>query len=133
MHQRFPIITYQRLALILMLFVVTYFATRFSATVVANHRLDAREAALALHVKELEATNQSLKQDLEYDNSRAYAEYAARNQLGLMMPGDHVIRVAAQAAVEAPPTPTPALAPPPARSTAPTWRRWWYLFAQSGS
>lgn len=122
--------------IVVVLFVSIYFATLISTTAVANHRLEVREHSIAEHVGELRATNASLKEDVRYYTSTSYVQYAARNQLALMMPGDHVLRVAGAAAggsapatafVRAPVDPDGAAAPKD--STSPMWLRWWNLLA----
>lgn len=127
MNRRWPI-SYHHAAIAVMLLVCFYFGTRFSTAAVMNRRLALREEASAAKVAQLKAANRSYQKDLSYYRSDTYIEQAARNQLGLMLPGDHVLRVASSAVT---PTPTPTVKPAPApRKPTAMWQRWWRLFVQ---
>lgn len=133
---------YHHVTIALMLLISVYFAAQLSKTAVQNARLEARQRSAEATVQSLKAANQSLKDDLSYYNSDQYVEYAARNELGLMKPGDHVLRVIANdqagtpQAVAAAPAATPVAAPKPTATPAPAvpnWQKWRQLFFQPGT
>ncbi len=122
-----------------MLFASFYFATLFSATAVKNQRLGVQERQEEARVKQLRDTNAALKADLQYYGSDAYVQYAARDQLGLMMPGDHVLRVGVASPSSTPGTElattnaaqagTSLVTSPPGRAM---WTKWWDVFFGAG-
>jgi hypothetical protein len=72
----------------------------------------------------LRSDNIQLQQQIEQARTDTAIESIAREQLGLIKPGDHPLVLVVQSAQASPaPTPAPAAPPPPA------WRQWWdYLF-----
>jgi cell division protein FtsL len=92
---------------------------------VDNYRLNREADALRSQVIALRSENIQLQQDIEQSRTDAAIETIAREQLGLVKPGDHplvLVPPSGQPAAAATPAPSPP--PPP-----PTWRQWWeYLF-----
>ncbi|MCL4543043.1 MAG: septum formation initiator family protein [Chloroflexi bacterium] len=95
----------------------------------------AHQRAVVVH--SLEAVSSSLEAQSSYEESPGYVERMAREQLNLVKPGDHVLRVriiqstTATVVVAATPVPTPTpLSTPPASSSSnrqPLWKRWLQL------
>jgi cell division protein FtsB len=115
-----------------------YFAVRTSHAVVADRALAAQLQDAQLAVDTFKQQNGDLSTQLAYQRTPAYAEQVAREQLGLMKPGDHVVHVQVAApaqGVPAAPTPTPIAAPHgrPAgvgAASSPNWKRWLLLFTR---
>jgi cell division protein FtsB len=133
---RLPVPSLHHIGIALILFASFYFATLFSATAVKNQRLSVQEQQETTRVTKLHDTNVALKADLQYYGSDTYVQYAARDQLGLMMPGDHVLRVGVASPISAGATPAPAAKaesttamPPPSRVL---WTKWWDIFFGAG-
>jgi len=133
---------YHHVTIALMLLISVYFAAQLSKAAVQNGRLDVRQHQMEATVQSLRATNQSLKDDVGYYGSDQYVEYAARNELGLMKPGDHVLRVIVTGQAVAPtggatPSSSPNAAAPKATSTpapaVPNWQKWRQLLLQPGA
>ena len=96
-----------------------------------GYQLRQQAMALQQHIDQLQKDNRELSQKLEYYKSDQYIEKVAREELGLMRPGEiPVIVVPANGTpqpslvVTSTPTPAPTLTAPP----APTWRRWLSVF-----
>jgi cell division protein FtsB len=89
-----------------------------------NYRLNQEVDGLRAEVIALRSENLTLQQQIEGARGDAAIEALAREQLGLIKPGDHAVIVAN----DRPPTakPTPVAPPPPA--APPTWRQWLDLF-----
>lgn len=114
--------------------VTVYFGVRTSGAVLQNQALAHQLAQQRGIVRTLEAQNSALADQLTYQQTPAYVEQVAREQLGLMKPGDHVIQLQTATASQPPapaatptpaaPAPKPAAGPPP----EPNWRRWFDLF-----
>jgi hypothetical protein len=74
----------------------------------------------------LRTENIQLQREIERARTDTAIETIAREQLGLIKPGDHPVILVGQSGQPsaAAPTLVPAKPPPP-----PTWRQWWdYLF-----
>lgn len=96
-----------------------------------GYQLRQEATALQQHINQLQKDNRQLSQKLDYYKSDQYIEKVAREELGLMRPGEiPVIVVPAdgtpQPSLVALPTPTPA--PTPVVPPSPTWRRWLSVF-----
>ena len=92
---------------------------------VENYRLNRDADALRAEIVGLRSENVQLQQQIEQARTDTAIETIAREQLGLIKPGDHPLVLLPQSPQPAP-VPTPAPAPPPA---PPAWRQWWdYLF-----
>lgn len=97
---------------------------------VEGYQLRQEAKALQQHIDQLQKDNRQLSQKLDYYKSDQYIEKVAREELGLVRPGDVPVIVVSpdstsQPSLEAP-TPTPAATP--AGPPAPTWQRWLSVF-----
>ena len=90
-----------------------------------SYRLNQRASQISEEVEQLRAENLRLQRQIEESRSDSTIEKMAREQLGLVKPGDQAVVVVA-------PTMTPALepsVPPRAESPPPpTWEQWWHHF-----
>ena len=114
-----------RLAAVLAVPLLLYALAATGQKAVDNYRLNQEADALRADVLALRAENIQLQQHIEQARTDAAIEAIAREQLGLIKPGDHPLVLLPTAAQPAPPpAPNPvAAAPPP-----PTWRQWWDYF-----
>ena len=114
-----------RLAAILAVPLVLYALVAIGQKAVANYQLNQQADALRAEITSLRSENVNLQQQIETARTDTAIETIAREQLGLIKPGDHTMVVVSSQTQSAPP---PAqLAPPSAPK--PTWRQWWdYLF-----
>jgi cell division protein FtsB len=124
--------TYRHVFVVLAIAASVYFGVRTSDAIVANRTLAGQLRGAQDAVAALERQNAALSAQLAYEQTPAFAEQVAREQLGLMKPGDHVVHVALTsppvAASSAPAAGAAAPTPPPAPAVA-NWRRWLQLFA----
>src|SRR5579859_7713904 len=120
-----------RFAAVLVVPLLLYALVATGQKALDNYRLNQETEALRAAVLDLRAENIQLQQDIEQARTDTAIETIAREQLGLIKPGDRpVVLVSASSSSPAAPSPaaapTPAPAPTPAR---PAWRQWWdYLF-----
>lgn len=91
-----------------------------------GYQLSREEAALRGDITRLREENLRLQAELKDVRSDAFIEGVAREQLGLVKPGDNALVLLAPGGPRAA-TPRAPL-PPPAPADAATWRRWWNLF-----
>ena len=114
-----------RLAAVLVVPLLLYALVATGHKAVENYRLNRDADALRAEIVGLRSENVQLQQQIEQARTDTAIETIAREQLGLIKPGDHPLVLLPQSAQPAP-VPTPAPAPPPA---PPAWRQWWdYLF-----
>lgn len=114
-----------RLAAVLAVPLVLYALVAIGQKALENYQLNQQAEALRTEVVSARARNVELQQQIEQARTDTAIETIAREQLGLVKPGDHPIVVVAQPNQSAP---QPA-SPPPAVPARPTWRQWWdYLF-----
>ena len=106
-----------QILLLLVLTVALYFAAAFAGELIASHRIDQQVVSLTSDIDRLRANNARLKAAVAEASSDAYVERQAREELGLVRPGDTPVVV-----VNAP-TPAP---PPPAPTPVPKahWEKW---------
>ncbi|HVA24039.1 MAG TPA: septum formation initiator family protein [Chloroflexota bacterium] len=111
-----------QILLLLVLTVALYFAAAFAGELIASHRINQQVASLTSEIDRLRADNTHLKAAVAEASSDAFVERQARDELGLVRPGDTPV-VVANAPVPAP--------PPPAPSPTPTahWEKWRDLLA----
>ena len=114
-----------RLAAVLAVPLLLYALVAIGQKAIENYQLNQQADALRAEVVSLRARNVELQQQIETARTDTAIETIAREQLGLIYPGDHpVVMLSQQGQTAAPPAAVPA--PPPPR---PTWRQWWdYLF-----
>ncbi len=90
-----------------------------------THRIQQQVDALIAEVETMEEENQALLERLEYVQSEAYVEEAARDVLGWTRPGDTaVVPLTVPSASESEATASAA----ERGEGAPIWRLWWELF-----
>ena len=111
-----------QILLLLVLTVALYFAAAFAGELIASHRIDQQLAALTSDIDRLRADNTRLKGAVAQASGDAFVERQAREELGLVRPGDiPVVVVNAPAPVPPAPAPTPM---PEAH-----WQKWRDLLA----
>jgi cell division protein FtsL len=115
-----------RLAAVLVVPLLLYALVATGQKALDNYRLNQEAAGLRAEVLQLREQNIQLQQQIEAARTDAAIETIAREQLGLIKPGDHPLVLVAEssqpAAAPAPPAPAPP-APP-----EPVWRQWWDYF-----
>jgi cell division protein FtsB len=115
-----------RLAAVLAVPLLLYALVATGQKAVENYQLNQQADGLRSDIADLRAQNLQLQRDIEAARTDAAIETLAREQLGLIRPGDHPLVLisqpspsVAQAAAQ-PPTPMPDPRPP--------WRQWWDYF-----
>ena len=113
-----------RLAAVLAVPLLLYALVATGQKAVENYQLNQQADALRAEIGGLRARNLDLQGQIETARTDTAIETIAREQLGLIRPGDHpVVVVASQS------RPAPQTSPPPSPPAKPTWRQWWdYLF-----
>jgi cell division protein FtsB len=89
-----------------------------------NYRLNQEADGLRNDVVMLRMENIELQKQIEDARTDAAIEAIAREQLGLIKPGDHPLVLVSQSGQPTAPE-APAPAPPP---PLPVWRQWWDYF-----
>ena len=113
-----------RLAAVLVVPLLLYVLVATGQKAVDNYRLNREADALRTEILGLRSDNIQLQKQIEQARTDTAIETIAREQLGLIKPGDHPLVLVSQAAPP-PPAPTPVPSAPP----QPAWRQWWdYLF-----
>jgi cell division protein FtsB len=113
-----------RLAAVLAVPVVLYALVATGQKALDNYRLIQEADALRAEVVGLRGENIALQKDIELARGDAAIEAIAREQLGLVKPGDHPLVISPDRAQVARPAPPPA----PAAPEPPPWRQWFNLF-----
>ncbi len=128
--------TYRHVFVVLAVVVSLYFAVRTSRAVVINQVLAVQLENAQGNVDTIKQQNAALSSQLAYEQTPAYAEQVARQQLGMMKPGDHVVHVqiaplpaGGVAAAPAPAVTAPAVPKAATPETTPDWKRWFMLFS----
>jgi cell division protein DivIC len=115
-----------RLAAVLAVPVVLYALIATGQKALDNYRLNQEADALRAEVIALRADNIALQTQLELARSDVAIEDIAREQLGLIKPGDHPLALVGGSESAAPRQTVP---PVQAESEAPPpWRQWFNLF-----
>jgi len=83
--------------------IVVYFLFTFAGNAIKGHQLNQQESQLNQEIAGIQDKYQRLQALEQYLNSDEYVEQVAREQLGLVMPGETGI-----VAVPTQPSPTPA-------------------------
>ena len=113
-----------RLAAVLAVPLLLYALVATGQKALDNYRLNQEAEALRSAVRDLRTENIALQQELVQARTDASIEAIARQQLGLVRPGDNPLVL-----VPAGPDPrTDAPAPPPPPPPPPPWRQWWEYF-----
>lgn len=113
-----------RIAAILVVPVFLYALFLTGQKALENYQLAVQAQQLRQNIYELRQENMRLQKQLDTAKSDASIEYIAREQLGLVKPGDHSLLVL-DGSVR-PTAPPGALPAPPA--TPPVWQQWWNYF-----
>ena len=116
-----------RLAAVLAVPLLLYALVATGQKAAENYQLNQQADGLRGQIDGLRAQNVQLQQQIEDARTDSAIEKIAREQLGLIRPGDHPLVLVSQSAAsdhaaQAAPAPRPA-APP-----KPTWRQWWDYF-----
>jgi cell division protein FtsL len=114
-----------RLAAVLVVPLLLYVLVATGQKALDNYRLNQEADGLRGDIVALRSENIQLQKEIEAARTDASIETIAREQLGLIKPGDHPVVLVSQSQRPAA-APTPVPVPPPAQ---PAWRQWWdYLF-----
>jgi len=98
---------------------------------VQGHEMRQQAQALEQRIEQLKQQHGQLSKELEYYRSDEYIEKVAREELGLVKPGEVAVAVAVPEDRRSPslvPTPTPAPTAVPTGSPIPIWQRWLSIF-----
>ena len=116
-----------RLAAVLVVPLLLYALVATGQKAVENYRLNQEADGLRADIVALRAQNLQLQQQIEQARTDSAIETIAREQLGLIKPGDHPVVLVNQSgattASQSPTATTSATEP-----TRPTWRQWWDYF-----
>jgi cell division protein FtsB len=113
-----------RFAAVLVVPLLLYALVATGQKALDNYRLNQETEALRAEVLGLRAENVQLQQDIERARTDTAIETIAREQLGLIKPGDRPMVLVEQSP---PPRPAPTQRTPP--TPPPVWRQWWeYVF-----
>lgn len=110
-----------RLLWAIVIFLTLFFVVTYGERLATKAQL---ETALVEQQARLTAAHQRqqlLQQQLAYVRSDAYIEEAARNDLGMVQPGDELLIVVEGKSVT---TAAPANVAPATTDTTPLWQRW---------
>jgi cell division protein FtsL len=115
-----------RMAAVLVVPLLLYALVATGQKALENYRLNQEAAGLRAEVIQLREQNIQLQQQIEQARTDAAIETIAREQLGLIKPGDHPLVFVGDSTQPAatPPPPAPAPSVPP----EPVWRQWWDYF-----
>jgi cell division protein FtsL len=123
-----------RFAAVLVVPLLLYALVATGQRALDNYRMNQETEALQAEVVGLRAENIQLQQDIERARTDTAIETIAREQLGLIKPGDQpVVLVSPASQPGAASTRTegtgPPTAPNPPAPAPPVWRQWWdYVF-----
>jgi cell division protein FtsL len=114
-----------RLAAVLVVPLLLYALVATGQKAVENYRLNQEADGLRTQIVNLRDENIQLQRDIEKARTDSAIETIAREQLGLIKPGDHPLILVSTPSGQPPaqaatPTPTPA--------PRPTWRQWYDYF-----
>ena len=113
-----------RLAAVLAVPLVLYALVATGQKALDNYRLNQEAGGLRAEVVALRAENIELQKQIEQARTDGAIEAVAREQLGLIRPGDRpLVLISDQPAAPASPRQEPPAPPPP-----PVWRQWWDYF-----
>jgi len=110
-----------RLLWAIVLFLTLFFVVSYGERLATKSNLEAALVAQQVRLVEARQRQQRLQQELAYVRSDAYVEEAARNDLGMVQPGDELLIVVEGKSVTT--TATDALAPA-ATDETPLWQIW---------
>lgn len=102
MHNHFPQLTPARVVLGVALLMAVYFLFTFAGNAIKGRQLSLQEEALNSEIRAQQERYQELQALEQYLKSDEYVEQVARQQLGLVKPGETAI-----IAIPTQPSPTP--------------------------
>jgi len=117
-----------RLAAVLAVPLLLYALVATGQKAVENYQLNQQADGLRSDIADLRAQNIQLQQDIETARTDSAIETIAREQLGLIRPGDHPLVLISQAGAPAGASASATQAPAPAPEARPPWRQWFDYF-----
>jgi cell division protein FtsL len=114
-----------RLAAVLAVPLLLYALVMTGQKAVENYQLNQQADGLRAQTVSLRAQNLDLQKEIEQARTDSAIETIAREQLGLIKPGDHPLVLISDGSR---PSAPPAAAQPPPPAPEPTWRQWWNYF-----
>jgi cell division protein FtsL len=114
-----------RLAAVLVVPLLLYALVATGQKAVENYRLNQQADQLRAEIVGLRTENVRLQQAIEQARTDTAIETIAREQLGLIKPGDRPLVLIPQDGITSA-APPPEAAPGP--TPRPTWRQWWDYF-----
>jgi cell division protein DivIC len=114
-----------RMAAILAVPLLLYALVATGQKALDNYHLNQQADALRGEVRALRDENIQLQQAILQARTDASIEAIAREQLGLVKPGDHAVVLVHPSPSSAPEAAPPPPSPPP---PLPPWRQWWDYF-----
>lgn len=130
-NRRRPVFSLPQFLVLAGVSVALVLALGLDAGITENRAPRPQEAAMSMRLAEERERNRQLKITLTYVHSDDYVEYYARNEGGMILPGEKRV-----VPIFDPPQPTPTPVPPPIIAvSAPTspFEAWWMLFFDSPS
>jgi cell division protein FtsL len=115
-----------RLAAVLAVPLLLYALIATGQKAVENYQLNQQAGELRGELVSLRADNISLQQQIEDARTDSAIEAIAREQLGLIKPGDHPVVLVGNGQASQSVNATQAQVAP--AETRPTWRQWWDYF-----
>lgn len=117
-----------RLAAVLAVPLLLYALVATGQKAVENYQLNQQADGLRSDIAALRAQNLQLQQDIETARTDAAIESIAREQLGLIRPGDHPLVLISRAGAPTGASTSSAQPRAPAPDTRPPWRQWFDYF-----
>lgn len=114
-----------RLAAVLAVPLLLYALVATGQKAAENYQLNQQAEALRVEIAGLRDQNVQLQQEIEAARTDSAIEKIAREQLGLIKPGDHPLVLVSDGTQSAQ---TAAPAQPSAAPPKPIWRQWWDYF-----
>jgi cell division protein FtsL len=114
-----------RLAAVLAVPLLLYALAMTGQKASENYQLNRQAEELRGQITGLQAQNVQLQQQIEQARTDAAIETIAREQLGLIRPGDHPLVLVSDGSTSSAPPATAQSAPV---APEPTWRQWWNYF-----
>lgn len=113
------------IVLLLSIPILAYLALAVGSKALELYRLQERSAEIRQEIRQLQDKNEGLQRQIAYLRSDPSVEGIARQQLGLVRPGDTAVTLVSPSqgsAIESPPSsPVPV---EPASTPRPNWQKW---------
>jgi cell division protein FtsB len=101
--------------------VIVYLVVLLGQTIKSNYDLGQQISSLRGQIALMQAQKDSLDYDVQYDKTNSALDRAARAQLGLQLPNEHVIIIPNDSASPAPQPLSTGSQPAPTRSNEQQW------------